>query len=79
MAYKMEDYKVEDCRRIVNLLESIGYIVTMEEAHRLWSMHSDDYCAGWLSMSEEDEDVLRELNKLLITGYDNRNIVFKVL
>ncbi len=75
----MEIYEAEDCRRIVNVLEKNGYIVTMEEAHELWQKHSTDYCAGWLMMDDKDEDLFKILEKTFNIEVDNYHLIFKQL
>lgn len=49
----------DDVRRIVELLDSKGIIITPSEAEELWSIYSDDWCAGWLILPSNDNELFR--------------------
>lgn len=48
----------EDIERIGKLLFCEGYWSTPEECQQLWKLYSDDLCAGWLILPEDDDAVL---------------------
>lgn len=58
---KRDDRSREDsyeCRRIIRVLKERGYDCTPEQAEQLWSMYSESFAAGWMSMRDmEDGDV----------------------
>lgn len=51
----------EDCIRIKRLAEELGYRITLEEASAIWEKHSDNYCAGWLTMYGYDDRMLKDI------------------
>lgn len=61
MSYHMEIYEAADCRRIVNVLEKHGYILTMKEAHDIWSLFSIDMDAGWIDLDKQDGDLFNTI------------------
>lgn len=54
-----------DVERIQRVLLANGYSSLLEDCGRLWDDHSDDYCAGWLGLPEDDEDLWGELQNLI--------------
>lgn len=63
---KMRDHTLPDCehrdaQRIVDAFARHGVACGLIDAHTLWEMHSEDYCAGWLIMPSKDEDLERDL------------------
>jgi len=59
MPYLMEKPEAKDCRRIVNVMEEQGYIITMKEAWDIWSAYSMDMDAGWIGITETDENLFK--------------------
>jgi hypothetical protein len=57
MPYQMEAFEAKDCRRIVNVLEERGYILTMKEAWDIWSAYSMDMDAGWIGLDAGNESL----------------------
>jgi len=47
----------EDVKRIKEILEEREYIVTLNECEKLWQKYSDSMEAGWMALSEDDDDV----------------------
>lgn len=47
----------EDVKRIVEVMKNKDIEITPEEAEWLWNVYSDDYCAQWLCLSDDDEDI----------------------
>ena len=52
----------EDIRRIVNVAMVNGLSIHPLEAERLWSEHSYKYAAGWLHLSDSDDEILSAIN-----------------
>lgn len=52
-----EEYNVDDCRLIQNILIDRGYYATLEQCYQLWKMHSDCYAAGWLNLYQDSESI----------------------
>jgi hypothetical protein len=50
-----------DCERIVKVLRSKGYGLSLHEAERMWESHSDSYCAGWLILPDIDQEIIDAL------------------
>jgi len=53
---RVDDYP-EDCVRIKRLAEKMGLNITLEKASDIWSDHSNDYCAGWMILPKNDEEI----------------------
>ena len=51
----------EDVKRIGKILFEKGYWGTPDECQTLWEMYSDDLCAGWLILPEDDELVYKSI------------------
>lgn len=51
----VEDFP-EDISRIVKVFADQGYEITRHQARRMWEKHSEDYCAGWLSMEDYSDN-----------------------
>ena len=45
----------EDIRRMIEVCNKKGITITPELAEKLWDIHSESYCAGWLILPEDDE------------------------
>ena len=54
-----------DVERIQRVLLDNGYNSLLEDCGKLWDDHSDDYCAGWLGLPEDDEELWDELKYLI--------------
>lgn len=48
----------EDIARLVSAASNQGYRVSPDHAAEMWIRHSEDYCAGWLTMGDSDEGLL---------------------
>ena len=49
----------DDVRRIVEVLDSKGIIITPSEADKLWDIHSDEWCASWLILPSNDDELFK--------------------
>jgi len=48
----------DDAERIKDILISKGFInAGLNDAIHLWGEYSDSYCAGWLGLPDDDDDV----------------------
>jgi hypothetical protein len=56
---------VSDCRRIQEIFRQRCISVSLYESHALWSNYSDNVCASWLMLPEEDADLWTELSNTL--------------
>lgn len=52
--YLDDDYTFSDITRIVKVCAKHNIKITEAEAEELWSSYSDDYCAGWLGLPNDD-------------------------
>ena len=49
----------EDIMRIRKVMKDRGIEITIAEADSLWSSHSDEWCAGWLVLPDDDNELAR--------------------
>jgi hypothetical protein len=65
----LADYNNEyrsDCEIIQRVLITNGYLNTgLNDALRLWSEYSDSYCAGWLVLPDNDEDIFNSIKRYI--------------
>jgi hypothetical protein len=45
----------EDVGRIIGICYARGCIISQADAQAAWEQYSDDLCAGWLILGEDDE------------------------
>jgi len=51
----------EDCRRIRDvILKKFGVSISLGQAQMFWRDHSTNFCAGWLFLPTEDDEIVRE-------------------
>jgi hypothetical protein len=48
------EYK-NDIDRIVKIFANRGYEISHTDAVKAWEMFSESYCAGWMSLGDDDE------------------------
>ena len=46
---------LDDVKRIQQVLKDNGYSSLLEDCGKLWDDYSDDHCAGWMGLPEDDE------------------------
>ena len=58
---KEDEYKniywAEDVRRIVKIMKKRDIEVTPSEAEEIWDLYSDDLCAQWIGLSDDDDEI----------------------
>jgi len=47
----------EDCRKIQQVLRDRGYEASLSECETLWEKYSDMMCAGWMCLSDTDDEI----------------------
>lgn len=52
---------IRDCERIVDVLNSKGYIIDVSNALTVWEKHSESFAASWLILPEFDEVLWADL------------------
>ena len=62
MIRKIKDFNfthrwIEDVKRIQSVLLVNGYEADLKDCADLWEEYSDDMCAGWIGLPEDDEDL----------------------
>lgn len=65
---KSDDYygsNNKDLIRIQNLCLKNNIIITKEQALKLWDKHSEDYCACWLMLDDNDETLWGIIEELI--------------
>lgn len=50
--------EIKDVQRIVALCAANGYEITPETAYDVWKEHSESYCAAFLRLPENDNQLL---------------------
>lgn len=50
-------YYGEDCKRLQEAFLREGWHATLPECQDFWERHSDDHCASWLMLPEDDADL----------------------
>lgn len=60
-----KDYYYDDIRRILRVLHSKGYTATVDDIVRAWEAHSEDYCAGWLVLPDNDDEIYTNIMRYL--------------
>ncbi len=51
----------EDVERIGKILLEKGYWATPDECQLLWETYSDNLCAGWLILPDDDDTVFESI------------------
>ena len=65
------DY-MEDCRRIQKVLLDHGYQADLRDCAEVWGKYSDDFCAGWLHLPDEDEDLFSSIEYILNEFFEEK-------
>ena len=60
-ANKREVLYLDDCERVQTALRGVGIDRTLLQIERIWQAYSNESCAGWLHLPENDEDILSVL------------------
>ena len=63
-------YCPEDCIKIVNAANQLGFDCTLKQAEELWKEHSKNYCARWLSLNNLESG---ELNLAIVSYFNGDN------
>lgn len=54
----------DESKRVATALErALGHEVTVLEAFVFWEWRSNDYCAGWLMLPKDDEELYADVKK----------------
>jgi hypothetical protein len=48
-------YYPDDVGKIVNTFDRLGHEISPELAQVVWEKHSETMCAGWMTMTEDDD------------------------
>lgn len=52
---------LSDVRRIKEILNKVGYPVSLEESAKYWQQFSNLMCSGWMYLHEDDNSLLDDL------------------
>lgn len=58
-----------DVRRIVSVMKKYNIEITPNEAYELWDMYSDDLCAGWIGLPDNDNKIFNIIIKYAKVKY----------
>lgn len=53
----------QDVKRIQKVMHDAGFPMTRQEAYSRWNEHSSSWCAGWLILPDDDEDIVWDLTE----------------
>lgn len=53
----LSDEDKKDCERIQQIAMEHGWSISWKVAGLIWADHSDDWCASWLVLPKEDEQI----------------------
>lgn len=54
-----EDYQwPEDVKVIIRAFREEGLYCSAQQAHWMWQEYSDSMCAGWMTVHEDDENIV---------------------
>lgn len=59
----------EDVQRIINIMKARNIEVTPSEVDDIWRMYSEDYCAQWLYLPDEDNEIFEIIIKYATRMY----------
>ena len=64
----------DDIARLVRAAAAAGFVLFAEDAVVLWRRHSEDVCAGWLTLEgEEDSALVQQLLKQAVVVEQPKN------
>lgn len=72
---KLKKEFANEVGRMKKCLQDAGSTITDDEAVLAWAAYSDDLCAGWLALPEDDTDLREILIKYLPTA---KSLVWRV-
>lgn len=52
-----DEFHIDDCHTIQNILIDRGFYATLEQCYQLWKMHSEIYAASWLILYDNSESI----------------------
>ena len=55
------DWEKTDSQRIRQVAAAHGVVLSLIEAHFLWTRLSDDWCAGWLYLPQDDDRLWQQV------------------
>lgn len=55
------NHELEDSAHIVGVFAKRGYYISLRDAWEAWSDFSDDMCAGWISLPDNDDVIFNQL------------------
>lgn len=62
MGYHAEQYP-EDIELLQSVATKNGLSLTNDQLETIWERHSDDYCASWLIVSNDEDFILKIINE----------------
>ena len=68
----ISDYNIEDIEeeqeaiRLKHILLKNGYTSSIQDCWNVWADVSEDYCANWLCMSDDDDEVWEKVRYKVI-------------
>lgn len=60
-----DEWYPNDIDRMLRILEANGHTATRADVNDAWKARSERSCATWLSLGDDDEEVLADLMRIL--------------
>jgi hypothetical protein len=65
---KPDDEFAQDAKRIQQALAKNGFLATDDECRQLWQLFSDNMCAGWMTVPNDDGEILASVSPYFDEG-----------
>lgn len=64
-AFSVKVRNYDDCLRIVEVANSMGLAMTLEQAELVWKDYSEASCAGWLCVSTSGVEIRNAIESFI--------------
>jgi len=69
----IHSFYLEDCQRIQRVLLENGYDASLDQCERAWHSYGEEnYCAGWLVLPKEDQEIFERLKPYLVPDLEEK-------
>ena len=56
----MDETENKDCQRIAKVFADHEVYISVDQARDIWDKRSSAWCAGWLSLPDNDEELYQD-------------------
>ena len=57
--------RIDDILRVQRVVTNMGYVCNVKEAEIIWERVSEEYCAGWLILPDNDAGICEDVGRVL--------------